>query len=264
MCIRDRNLKDEANYLNSQTNSACQVAPAFLAKKAGFADFDSTINGHDRTTMPKLYDIPQVIIDKYFIKYNEDEGSATSFMPMQLPGKLYELRNQDGQYVKGLNISECVYLAGQLKNFRNQNDNKLYYIDENLQKNPGPQGKPFAQGILEVVPTDENGRRTTEYFPGTISDDGKPLNKRENHSALDVDFITATSVEGLDGSLTLISTQNSTECRKIATLKDTYGKVEGVHFELAEFDSFGNIAIDKTSLHTPTGEDDPEETDQET
>ena len=258
------NLKDEANYLNSQTNSACQVAPAFLAKKAGFADFDSTTNGHDRTTMPKLYDIPQVIIDRYFIKYNEDEGSATSFMPMQLPGKLYELRNQDGQYVKGLNISECVYLAGQLKNFRNQNDNKLYYIDENLQKNPGPQGKPFAQGILEVVPTDENGRRTTEYFPGTISDDGKPLNKRENHSALDVDFITATSVEGLDGSLTLISTQNSTECRKIATLEDTYGKVEGVHFELAEFDSFGNIAIDKTSLHTPTGEDDPEETDQET
>ena len=167
---------------------------------------------------------------------------------------------------KGLNISECVYLAGQFKsNPLNKLGNKLYYIDENLQKNPGPQGKPFAQGILEVVPTDENGRRTTEYFPGTISDDGNPLNKRENHSALDVDFITATSVEGLDGSLTLISTQNGTKrCREIATLEDTYGKVEGVHFELATFDSFGNIAIDKTSLHTPEGENDPEETDQET
>ena len=252
------NLKDEATYLNSQTNSVCQVAPAFLAKTAGFGQFDSTINGHDRTTMPKLYDIPQVIIDKYFIKYNEDEGSAASFMPMQLPGKLYELRNQDGQYVKGLNISECVYLAGQFKNFRNDNDAKLYYIDENLQKNPGPQGKPFAQGILEVNP---DGKVS---FPGTTTTEGKPLVKKEKYSALDVDFGTATSVEGLNGSLTLISTQNSTECREIATLEDTYGKVEGLHFELMPFNSFQDIAIDKTSLHTPNGEDDPEETDQET
>ena len=253
------NLKDEATYLNSQTNSVCQVTPAFLAKTAGFVQFDSTINGHDRTTMPKLYDIPQVIIDKYFIKYNEDEGSATSFMPMQLPGKLYELRNQDGQYVKGLNISECVYLAGQFKNFRNDNDAKLYYIDENLQKNPGPQGKPFAQGILEVNPDDKVS------FPGTTTTEGKTLVKKEKYSALDVDFVTATSVEDLDGSLTLISTQNGTRvCRKIATKTDTYGKVEGVHFELMSFSSFQDMAIDKTSLHTPTGEDDPEETDQET
>ena len=254
------NLKDEANYSESGTNSVCQVAPAFLAKKAGFTSFDSTTNGHDRTKMPKLYDIPQAIIDRYFIKYNEDEGSATSFMPMQLPGKLYELRDQEERYVKGLNISECVYLAGQFKNNPlNKLGNKLYYIDENLQKNPGPQGKPFAQGILEVNPDDKVS------FPGTTTTEGKTLVKKEKQSALDVDFITATSVEGLDGSLTLISTQNGTKrCREIATLEDTYGKVEGVHFELATFDSFGNIAIDKTSLHTPNGEDDPEETDQET
>ena len=68
----------------------------------------------------------------------------------------------------------------------------------------------------------------------------------------------------MNGSLTLISTQNSTECREIATLEDTYGKVEGLHFELMPFNSFQDMAIDKTSLHTPNGEDDPEETDQET
>ena len=87
------NLKDEATYLNSQTNSVCQVTPAFLAKTAGFVQFDSTINGHDRTTMPKLYDIPQVIIDKYFIKYNKNHPyiKVTNFFSNYSKGIAFSL-----------------------------------------------------------------------------------------------------------------------------------------------------------------------------
>jgi hypothetical protein len=111
------NLKDRPV---KQNPSSCQVDPCFVAK---FDDVHAYGRGRPEcsftesqedfgyNTAPKLYDVPQEIIDKYFV--NLMPGiDPKSFMEVQYPGKIYRQYDTNGYDIKDKNVTDCLYLAG--------------------------------------------------------------------------------------------------------------------------------------------------------
>ena len=111
------NLKDRPV---KQNPSPCQADPCFVAKPD-----DVHVYGRDcpewsfaepqedfgYNTAPKLYDVPQEIIDKYFV--NLMPGiDPKSFMEVQYPGKIYRQYDTQGYDIKDKNVTDCLYLAG--------------------------------------------------------------------------------------------------------------------------------------------------------
>lgn len=111
------NLKDRPV---KQNPSSCQVDPCFVAK---FDDVHAYGRGRPEcsftesqedfgyNTAPKLYDVPQEIIDKYFVKFI-GEADPESFMEVQYPGKIYMQYDTNGYDIKDKNVTDCLYLAG--------------------------------------------------------------------------------------------------------------------------------------------------------
>ena len=108
------NLKDRPSKLYP---SPCQADPCFVAKHddvhaygRSCPGFSESQEDFDYNTAPKLYDVPQEIIDKYFVKHFP--GGFKSFMEVQYPGKIYMQYDTQGNDVKDKNVTDCLYLAG--------------------------------------------------------------------------------------------------------------------------------------------------------
>jgi hypothetical protein len=111
------NLKDRPV---KQNPSSCQVDPCFVAKhddvhaygrSCGSFSFAESQEDFGYNTAPKLYDVPQEIIDKYFV--NLMPGiNPKSFMEVQYPGKIYMQYDTEGSDIKDKNVTDCLYLAG--------------------------------------------------------------------------------------------------------------------------------------------------------
>lgn len=110
------NLKDRPV---KQDPSSCQADPCFVAKhddvhsygRHGSFAFQESQEDFSYNTAPKLYDVPQEIIDKYFVNVTR-EFSLTSFMEVQYPGKMYMQYDTRGSDVRDHNVTDCLYLAG--------------------------------------------------------------------------------------------------------------------------------------------------------
>ena len=99
------NLKDRPA---KKDPSPCQANPCFVAKHDDAQNYAEDF-GYD--TAPKLYDVPQEIIDKYFVHLMKD-APPESFMEVQYPGKIYKQHDSRGNDIKDENITDCLYLAG--------------------------------------------------------------------------------------------------------------------------------------------------------
>jgi len=132
------NLKDRPSKLNP---SPCQADPCFVAKHDDVHAYGRGCPGwsfaenqedFDYNTAPKLYDVPQEIIDKYFV--NLMPGiDPKSFMEVQYPGKIYMQYDTEGYDIKDKNVTDCLYLAGRridpCSTFRGtQKSNLTYYF----------------------------------------------------------------------------------------------------------------------------------------
>ena len=109
------NLKDRPSKLYP---SPCQADPCFVAKHddvhaygRSCPGFSESREDFDYNTAPKLYDVPQEIINKYFVKHFPN-GGFKSFMEVQYPGKIYMQYDTQGNDVKDKNVTDCLYLAG--------------------------------------------------------------------------------------------------------------------------------------------------------
>jgi hypothetical protein len=104
------NLKDRPV---KQNPPACQADPCFVAKHDDVRVFereDGTEEQEDfgYNTAPKLYDVPQNIIEEYFISpYLEKDPKK-----VQYPGKIYMQYDTEGNDITSRNVTDCLYLAG--------------------------------------------------------------------------------------------------------------------------------------------------------
>lgn len=111
------NLKDRPV---KQNPSPCQADPCFVAKHDDVHSYGRDCPGWSfpenqedfgYNTAPKLYDVPQEIIDKYFVDLMPGIDPK-SFMEVQYPGKIYMQYDTQGNDIKDKNVTDCLYLAG--------------------------------------------------------------------------------------------------------------------------------------------------------
>lgn len=111
------NLKDRPV---KQNPSPCQADPSFVAKfddvhsygrSCTSFSFPESQEDFGYNTAPKLYDVPQEIIDKYFVDLMPGIDPK-SFMEVQYPGKIYMQYDTQGNDIKDKNVTDCLYLAG--------------------------------------------------------------------------------------------------------------------------------------------------------
>ncbi len=128
------NLKDRpVNLLETDRGLSlpCQADPCFIAKHDDVRVFDRDDGSSDDllneetikllteerpedfgyNTAPKLYDVPQEIINKYFISpylipFPEHSNKV------QYPGKIYMQYDTEGNDITSRNVTDCLYLAG--------------------------------------------------------------------------------------------------------------------------------------------------------
>tara|TARA_B100000959_G_C14952241_1_gene612351 strand:- start:84 stop:1781 length:1698 start_codon:yes stop_codon:yes gene_type:complete len=105
------NLKDRPV---KQNPPACQADPCFVAKHDDVRVFEREDGTEELqedfgyNTAPKLYDVPQNIIEEYFISpYLEKDPKK-----VQYPGKIYMQYDTEGNDITSRNVTDCLYLAG--------------------------------------------------------------------------------------------------------------------------------------------------------
>ena len=165
------NLKDRPV---KQNPSSCQVDPCFVAKfddvhaygrSCSSFSFAESQEDFGYNTAPKLYDVPQEIIDKYFVKHIPDVG-LESFMEVQYPGKIYMQYDTQGYDIKDKNVTDCLYLAGRridpCGDYRDTQKSNLTYYFKSEQPMLGIQ----ASTDKLIIENDQNKWRdvTTPYY----------------------------------------------------------------------------------------------------
>ena len=223
------NLKDSPTLgQNNSGRNNCNNDPNFAVKVR--PDYETTatyLSYHRKFAQPKLYDIPDVIINKYFVTINEGNNGFTSetFMPLQIPGKLLRAVDKDGAYVKNLNITDCVLLGGE-------------------------DSPHLAHGLV-----DSNKAR------GIFAEVDKIYLKHHNmYKNLTLPLLKPSFSFGANGGqgsevLTLISKQLAqSECKEKAGEERTENENDieyQVHLVIQAFDEFQEIALDNDSFFNP-------------
>ena len=236
-----QNLKDLA-IRPPVPNTNCTTNPVFATTTQ--ADFfsdpsASRLRAFDRKGMPKLYDVPEFIIDKYFanIKITQDNLDSKSYMPLQFPGASIRVLDRDGKYVKNLGFTDCIYLAGEEHGDEDGGSN--YHIAQVK----GARGLKLLQ---RRVPSSYHNNETISF--------------KSNEFSLEDSLGTSVS----NGAITLIadilktadcSNQNKVVLQELPDGTQHYEY--NVHFQLQSFDQFTDWGVDNGSLHGPN---DPERT----
>ena len=229
-----QNLKDLANR-PPIPNTNCTTNPVFATTTRAdfFTDPKGSTSAFSNKGMPKLYDVPEFIIDKYFVnvKITKDNLDSKSYMPLQFPGASIRVLDRDGRYVKNLGITDCIYLAGEEHGDDERSSN--YHIAQVR----GARGLKVSN-IKKVF---------SSYHNETISFRTNVFNLEDS---------LGTSVSG--GQISLIADIIKTaDCSKQnqVILSDLWNAGENyeynVHFQLQSFDQFTDWAVDNGSLHGP-------------
>ena len=200
------NLRDEPSVTNSTT---CNLTPIFSA------DDPSDSNGFTTSNAPKLFDTPKNIQSQFFVENVDVEKgiSASSYIPVQYPGKIYVTQDENGASVSD-NRTECLYVGG----FSNLDDDKKYEI-----KDTTPHQNQNARGI------------------DTNPDGSSKLNPKFTFGS----NMTATS-EGLTMSSSYLA---ASECLETNFIEKSDGTVEkNIHILLGPSFRHTQIADNSSSL----------------
>ncbi len=105
------NLKDRP-VKKDPSPSACQENPCFVAKHDDVRVFEredaELQEDFGYNTAPKLYDVPQEIIKRYFSSSLEEDPNRK----VQYPGKIHMQYDTEGKDITSKNVTDCLYLAG--------------------------------------------------------------------------------------------------------------------------------------------------------
>ena len=216
--------------------SDCNQDPVFVAEtRVDYSQDASTTPAHRAKAQPKLYDTP------LGIRNPRVQDNLGDFIKLDLPGRMQRVMGDNGEYVKKLNITDCLFLAGQRRR----------------------SSLAFSHVIAGLDDSDEEVIKANEKA-GAIIKGRKYFSEHHNgyfllpFPELQTNFIAGSDVGGLGEVITMITPQlAATACKKTNSkqMSNKDNDLEfNVHFECATFDSFTNIALDNTSLFVGTAE----------
>jgi hypothetical protein len=256
------NLKDRPVKSNP---SSCQADPCFVAKhddvqaygRDGASAFQESQEDFGYNTAPKLYDVPQEIIDKYFVNVTQ-EFSLTSFMEVQYPGKIYMQYDTKGKDVRAHNVTDCLYLAGRWVDpkplYKKENKANLTYYFKPDQPMLG-----IETSTDNMIYFNQNTEKsewikvTTPYYTQEEILADSPLNKDQTHGlsmttqTLSQDSCNESQKPKKDAYNSVVSHQYAGQDSKGSNCEDGYCYEYNVHLDLS-FDAHTKIAINNKSI----------------
>ena len=228
------NLKDTPT-LSSYTD--CNQDPVFVAE--GAVDFSPNapfIPAHRASTQPKLYDTPMGIRNPRIL-----DTSLGGLIKVDIPGRMQRVLGDNGEYVKKLNITDCLYLGGQRRRFNEEFSHVIAGLDDS------------DESVIEA--NEKAGIRIKGQKIYSSWHDGYFVLP---FPELQVNFSFGTHVRNLGEAITMITPQlAASACSKTNSKQMSNDKSDleyNIHFDGATFDTFTDIALDNNSLFGGTAE----------
>ena len=217
--------------------SDCNQNPVFVAE--GAVDFSSNapfIPAHRASTQPKLYDTPMGIRNPRIL-----DTSLGGLIKVDIPGRMQRVIGDNGEYVKKLNITDCLYLGGQRRRFNEEFSHVIAGLDDSDESVIEANEKAGIRIKGQKIYSDWHNGYFLLPFP-----------------ELQTDFVAGTHVGSLSEVITMITPQLAANaCRKTNSKQmsnDDNDLEYNVHFDGASFDTFTDIALDNNSLFGGTAE----------
>lgn len=220
------NLKDTPT-LPSYTD--CNQDPVFVAESAvDFSPNAPFVPAHSASTQPKLYDTPLGI-------RNPVIQDSENLIKVDIPGRMQRVIGDNGEYVKKLNITDCLYLAGQRRRFNEEFSHVIAGLDDSDESVIEANEKAGIRIEGRKIYSDWHNGYFLLPFP-----------------ELQVNFSFGTHVGNLGEVITMITPQLAAgACREINSMQmsnDDNDLEYNVHFDAPSFDKFTDIALDNNSL----------------